>query len=482
MARSARGGERLSQLFDEESKSWISVVLVAALAFASAACGSEAKVGGDVRGAKADEIEGAREFWSSEETVRSAYLSSSNLTEYDTPEWKERFERWKDASINAVVVDIKEHDGAIRFVTRNQPAMLEAWDDALEALLQANTYREAVDLQDVVEFLKGYGFRVVLRHVVFKDERLVADDTRLKEADPSYELQYAVVDRRTGNAWGSKSKAWINAYSAKAADYNVEIALRGLHSGAHEVQFDYIRFAASPDEVRKYARYPGRPSEGEPGHHPWEAIANFLKYAEAEIHARFPQVKIGIAVFDYVANGWDVKDGLGQHVSMMAEYSDVIWPMYYPSHWGGVYNGVANRVLGTVHPETIPEAVYCEAIVGLRQQLKDYGVEAEIRPWVQVFRMKEFIRIKQREPRSGQLASYTVRQINGIIEGGGDGFALWGDTDRSDYGQAIDGVRAAVEGQTVQQIMAREPGHPVHASPIVADHRRCDAKKFRYWE
>jgi hypothetical protein len=336
----------------------------------------------------------------------AAYFSADQVTAYakGTLNPTALATAWKKAGLNAVILDVREGDGVIRFdVSKDGPFQ----DDlgALATSLTQNTAKKPAALDTLVQLFQNAGLRVVLRLVLFKDHALVASNPALGIQDSK------------GGAWGTV-KQWVNPWSQDAGTYNIEVALRALASGAEEIQFDYIRFPDASTGTFSTQRFPGQPV----GAKRCQAIADFLKRARAAVKGFYPNARIGVDVFGYVANGTNICDSLGQNMLMMAPHIDAIYPMQYPSHWAWK----DHTAFGTLHPESVPIKVYETTTNNLRRQIGDEGKRVEIIPWVQAFYMSYFGGLKLNAPTSGKLGKYVTDQIQGIVKASGEGFALWG--------------------------------------------------------
>jgi hypothetical protein len=347
---------------------------------------------------------------SSNKTTRSAYFPASGVLaagRNGVGVLDKFLDQLQGSEINAIVLDIKEGDGAVLFnASRPPPHSAPGFTPALEASMKKNTARSAPDLKVLVDRLHARGFKAVIRQVLFKDEALV-------RTNPGS----AILDKTTQRPWGN-TKMWISPYNPQARAYNIELAKRGLAAGADEIQFDYIRFPDQGTGDRKNAVHPDNRS----GQIHAEAITSFLKEAREEIKRDYPNAKLGADVFGYVANGTNRKDELGQDVGEMAKYLDVIWPMQYPSHWAAK----GQQAFGSPHPETKPREIYEATTKALIRQIGDRKDQVEIRPWLQAFTINSFGGVKMIEPARGDLGPYVLRQKEGLKSGDGNGYALWG--------------------------------------------------------
>lgn len=350
--------------------------------------------------------------------VRAAYFSNNDV-HGGVAQAKKFTSLLEGSAINAIVVDIKE--GGLHFAAQNIHSMLADWDADEEAYITKTVHSDYQDGKDslagIVDHFKAKGYYVILRQVVFNDPKLATKFTSL------------AIKSTIKDFWGKTP--WVSPYKKAVRRYNIEVALRALQAsgagqgvghGADEVQFDYIRF---PDPWASDTGYKdiSFPDVKDSNKARSEMIASFLESANAEIKAAFPQVKTSIDVFGYVANGTNSYNGIGQRLNLMARHVDAIYPMQYPSHWANK----GNLVFGTAHPENVPTKIYRETTQALRSQLDDGDRERiSIRPWVQAFVINSFMQVKMQRPKkNADVGQYVLDQIEGIIEGGGNGFALW---------------------------------------------------------
>ena len=228
----------------------------------------------------------------------------------------------KDRNMNAVVIDMKDDYGYLRYQTKD-PLLLE----------KGTVSNYAINLDDFISSFKEDNIYLIARIVTFKDRAL----TKYNNG------KYAVWDSKNNRAWigikgyedvtddegnviGTQTQYydenWVDPYSEEVWEYNIAVAKELIARGFDEIQFDYIRFPT--DGLNLYnARYRWQ----DKGMDKESALISFLSYARENIHA-----PIGIDI--YGANGW-YRSGTrtGQDTEMLSEYVDVIGPMFYPSHF-----------------------------------------------------------------------------------------------------------------------------------------------------
>src|SRR6202167_3552146 len=283
---------------------------------------------------------------------------------------------WREVGGNAVVFDIKDSDGSV-----NIP---------FEHALLGKHHTPLPDLPKFVRFLHSQNMHAIARVAIFRDQRLVVEHPEL-----------AVKSHRTGQPWQENGKlVWTDPSQPKVQAYNIALAMKAAQSGVDEVQFDYVRFPAEGDQ--KDASFVFQTEH--PAWHRTDAITDFLTHAYAELHPT--GVLLSLDVFGVMA--WQRPVDLahtGQDIVGMAQHSDVISPMIYPSHFFGM-DGIA-------HPGDAPEHFIGTSMDRFILITKGSGVV--IRPWLQAFHW----RTKTYSPQ------YIEVQVQTAKEKGGIGFLFW---------------------------------------------------------
>jgi len=304
----------------------------------------------------------------------------------------------KDRNMNSLVIDMKDDQGLLRYDT-NDPLVKE----------KGSVTQYKIDLDHFVSEFKKDNTYLIARIVTFKDKSLSKYG---KE-------KYAVVDSKTGKAWrgikgtetvineedGTESTVtsyydeyWVDPYCQEVWEYNVAIAKELIARGFDEIQFDYIRFPTDGKNLYN-AKYRWR----DEGMDKESALISFLSYARENIDA-----PIGIDI--YGANGW-YRSGTrtGQDAEMLAEYVDVIGPMFYPSHFEQTflnYEPVADRTYRIYYYGSFRNTVLCRN-------------RAIVRPWVQSF----FLNVSY--DRAYYNSSYIEKQFFGTRDSINRGYMCW---------------------------------------------------------
>lgn len=295
----------------------------------------------------------------------------------------------KNNKLNAVVVDMKDDSGLLRFTPKS---------DLLKEKGYVSAYKMDID-QFVSEFKKD-GVYLIGRVVVFKDKNL----TEYANG------KYAIWNSSTNRPWvGIKSidgngvasyygENWVDPYSEEVWEYNVAVANELIERGFDEVQFDYIRFPTDGINMGS-AQYRWKDS----GMDKESALMSFLAYARKNVKG-----PIGIDI--YGANGW-YRSGTrtGQDVEMLSQYVDVICPMFYPSHFEQNF----------LESSPVVERPYRIYFYGTYRNTVIGRNKIVVRPWVQAFYMGV------RYDKAYYDKNYVKREIFGVRDSVNRGYMYW---------------------------------------------------------
>lgn len=310
----------------------------------------------------------------------------------------------KDRNMNSIVIDMKDDIGLLRYDTKN-PYIKE----------KASVTQYKIDLDHFVKEFKKDNTYLIARIVVFKDKSLSQVDGG----------KYAVVDSNTGKVWRGirgyekvtnadgttktvtnyYDEYWVDPYCHEVWEYNVAIAQELIERGFDEIQFDYIRFPTDGKNLSN-AKYRWK----DEGMDKESALISFLSYARKNIDA-----PIGIDI--YGANGW-YRSGTrtGQDAEMLAEYVDVIGPMFYPSHFEQSFlnhEPYADRTYRIYYYGSFRNTVLCRN-------------RAIIRPWVQSF----YLNVSY--DRTYYNSSYIEKQFFGARDSIDRGYMCWNNSGNYD--------------------------------------------------
>ena len=218
----------------------------------------------------------------------------------------------EDTALNTVVIDIKDDWGN---VTMN-------FDTDDEDIKYSKI--DIVDPEALIEDLHSRGIYVIGRVTTFKDSIITE-----KHPDWGFTLD-------DGTLWkNGHEEAFMNPFLKEVQDYDIKIATLAAHAGFDEIQFDYVRFAEGFETFGDTLDYSRGVYENEiemdEGEKRVGAITGFVQRAREELQAY--NVPISIDVFGYALQVRRA-EGIGQDFDEMANQTDVISSMIYPSHWG----------------------------------------------------------------------------------------------------------------------------------------------------
>ena len=311
-----------------------------------------------------------------------------------------------DNKLDSLVIDMKDDYGLLRYNTKD-PLVTE----------KGFVSRYSVDLEHFVSEFKKDNIYLVARIVVFKDKHL----SQIQKG------KYAIWNKSTNSAWiGTKGyeevtneetgevtkkmaywdENWVDPYCPEVWEYDVRIAQELIARGFDEIQFDYIRFPTDGNNIGStYFRWQSEGMDKE------SALVSFLSYARKNIDA-----PIGIDI--YGANGW-YRSGTrtGQDVELLAEYVDIICPMFYPSHFEQSflnYKPYSERSYRIYFYGT-----YRNTVIGRNRII--------IRPWAQAFYAGW-----TSYDRQYYNTSYVQQQIFGVRDSVNRGYMYWNNIGRYD--------------------------------------------------
>ncbi|MCS6940002.1 MAG: putative glycoside hydrolase [Roseiflexaceae bacterium] len=259
--------------------------------------------------------------------------------------------------LNAIVIDIKSD--------LRDDLGLVYYDSQVPIVRELGTFKPYMDLRKILDEAKRRGIYTIARVHMFSHDNVLA------EAKP----EWAAKDRTTGGIFYDYPApgiryAWLDPWNENVWDYNIQLSVEAALLGFDEIQYDYIRFPSlefSPtDKDRLLLSREGTTEER------WANITEVLKRSHRAINGA--GAFFSVDVFGYTS--FRPSQTLGQNLSMMAEYTDYISPMIYPSHFSPGEFGFDN-------PAKYPYEVIQKAMAGALKQVD--GKRALLRPWLQDF-------------------------------------------------------------------------------------------------
>jgi hypothetical protein len=288
--------------------------------------------------------------------------------------------------LNAVVINLKDDYGSIR-VPVTDPFVKQVPGSV-------NPY---INVLRTIKRLRSDGIYVIARQVCFKDDKVYG----------FRENKYAVKNA-AGFPFHKGPEKWVDGFSEFVWDYNIAVAKELEKAGVDEIQFDYIRFPdiRGENDNRRFDFM-------RDGQSMREALVSFLKKARGAL-----RVPISVDIFGYTAI-YQWGDWIGQDVTELSRYADVISPMFYPSHYTGGYAAGygAKRIYYTIY------------LSGKRARELSGG--AVIRPYVQAFYYKD--------NADGYCVDYIGWELDGLADSGMKDYIFWNDL--SEYTVLIRGLR-----------------------------------------
>ena len=251
--------------------------------------------------------------------------------------------------LNTMVIDVKNDEGNLTY-KMEVPA---------SANLEAGI-RYVKDMPALVERLHQQGIYVIARIVCFKDPVLAAARPELALRLPDGK---AVMD--------ANGLAWVNPYKEEVWDYLCTLAECASRDGFDEIQFDYVRFPIGNDanaadygvDMSTYPREAG--------------LTDFFDYASKRLHEK--QIIFGADLFGTIIGSDVDRDRTGQNYLSIAEHTDAICPMIYPSHY-------ANGTFGMNVPDQYPYETIANALQLSKEELGETdSAKGVVRPWLQSY-------------------------------------------------------------------------------------------------
>lgn len=304
----------------------------------------------------------------------SRYVASSNR-------FYNLLEKLKENNFNAVVIDIKYDYGDIAVNLNSTYNII-------------NSYQKINKLKEKIDTLKKLGIKPIARIVCFKDNILG------KYENYKYAIKYS-----DGSIYYDLSNAiWVSPYSTFVQNYIIDIAKECAKIGFSEIQFDYIRFPT--DGIKGTLNFPEKSNLNG-----FETIINFLKKVYTELKPF--GVDISCDVYGYTV-WFDSLYLVNQYLDGMAQYSDAIYPMVYPSH----FSDSLYRKFGK------EERTY--------QIIYQSGIKSKKR--IEKFNSKTILYLQDFTWKSSLMGNdYVNNQIKAAIDSDVDGFILWNPSSKYSY-------------------------------------------------
>jgi hypothetical protein len=298
--------------------------------------------------------------------------------------------------LNAITVDMKDDFGYVTYDTR------------LELPRQIGAVRGRFELETLLEAAHAAGVYVIGRLVVFKDRQLyLYDDSRYavwdKTSDAPWGYRVEVTDEETGETTLAQNEFWVDPYSSFVWDYNLQLARELQERGIDEIQFDYIRFPSDGRLSRIRYRFQ------QEGMSRIDALESFLIKVREQIH-------LPISTDLYGFNSWHrMGNWIGQSIDMLADYVDVICPMFYPSHFPIDF-------ISDLSYLDRARQIYEEGTTRAAAMVAERSL---VRPYIQAFLIGAELDMNVQE-----YSLYLRNQLEGTLAAPASGFTLWNASNR----------------------------------------------------
>jgi len=294
--------------------------------------------------------------------------------------------------INALVIDVKDDEGQITFLTVS--------DSVSPACVNI-----IPDVEDVISTLKRHGIYTIARVVCFKDPYWSSAHPEL------------AIHNENGDLWkDNNGNTWLDPYRTGAWDYLTEVSMEAARIGFDEVQLDYVRF---PTDGRISAIDYGSAGERKSKA---EVISDFTAYVRAALDEA--DVKLSADVFAIIAISDLDAESIGQDPKLLLSNADYLSPMVYPSHFSNKNQNGVGQIINDVlfeAPDLEPYGVVYNILYELNRHLVPDSGQAGVRPYLQDFTAAYL--------GSGFYQSYTaaqvLEQINAVYDAGFEEWILW---------------------------------------------------------
>jgi hypothetical protein len=268
------------------------------------------------------------------------------------------FDSIDNTELNAIVIDLKSD-------LRDDLGLIY-YDSQVPIVKELGTSAPYYDIHAILAEAKKRNIYTIARVHMFSHDNILA------EAKP----EWAARDRIKGGIFydyptSTIKYAWLDPFNENVWDYNIALSVEAASYGFDEINFDYIRFPSlefGPSDGERLAFSQENPS----AETRYETIKNVLNRAHPAINAA--GAFLSVDVFGFTTEG--PIDIIGQSIPIMAETTDYICPMVYPSHYGPGYLGFDN-------PAQHPYDVILRTMQMGLKQIPDS--RARLRPWLQDF-------------------------------------------------------------------------------------------------
>ena len=268
------------------------------------------------------------------------------------------FKHIDDTELNAIIIDLKSD--------LRDDLGLVYYDSQVPLVKELGLSKPNYDIHALLAEAKKRNIYTIARVHMFSHDNILA------EAKP----EWAAQDRIKGGIFydyptATIKYAWLDPFNENVWDYNIALSEEAALAGFDEINFDYIRFPSlefGADDAQRLKLS----KEDVTSEQRFDNIKKVLNRAQPKINAA--GAFLSVDVFGFTTEG--PMGLIGQSIPIMAETTDYVCPMVYPSHYGAGYMGFDNPA---AHPYDI---LLGTMQLGLKQ-IPD--TRARLRPWLQDF-------------------------------------------------------------------------------------------------
>lgn len=295
--------------------------------------------------------------------------------------------------INALVIDVKDDQGNITFIT------------GTEGLSGASMYI-IPDIETILWTMRDRGIYSIARIVCF--------------LDPVCSVLHPEL--AIHNAWGEpwqdgRGYTWLDPYKTGVWDYIAAVAREAARVGFDEVQLDYVRFP-SDGNLSNIDYGPAGAEKTKT-----EIISEFVAYIRSVLAEE--GVRLSADVFGIIAISSVDAESIGQDPALLLGSADYLCPMIYPSHFANRRQNGTGQIINDVlfeAPDLEPYEVVYNILLGVRTHLDaDDDSQAIIRPYLQDF-TAEYL---GEDYYQDYTAQQVLEQIRAVYDAGFDEWILW---------------------------------------------------------
>ncbi|WP_267243226.1 putative glycoside hydrolase [Streptomyces sp. PR69] len=283
----------------------------------------------------------------------------------------------REGKLNAVQLDIKDELGEIGYASQVPLAK------------KTGAAKGYYDAKQAIKEIHKAGGKVVGRIVAFRDPILARASWQEGKRE-------RVVQTPDGQPYGAASNygalSFTNFANDEVRQYHLDLAAEAAELGFDDILYDYIR---RPDGKLSNLSFPGLGDTS-----PEDSIVSLVRETRQLTHEH--GAFLGVSVYGIATTR---PHEIAQNIDKLAQVSDYISPMIYPSHWNPGEYGVAN-------PNSQPYDITQRSLADFVKQTKD--TSTEIIPWIQDFSLGVSYGDKE-----------VAAQIRAAADNGIESFLLW---------------------------------------------------------